>query len=187
MNLLAQATRPTADNTRIIPLTQGQFALVDVTDYESLSQFKWQALWNRKTRSFYAARTTAQLNHKGAHTVMMHRQILGLAIGDKRQVDHIESGQTLDNRRCNLRIVTQFDNQHNRRKMTIGQSRFKGVTRADKKWKAEIVSNGKWYYLGVHPTQEAAARAYDKFVFNLHGEFAVLNFPRSVTSKEQIS
>jgi len=177
MNLPKQETHPN-ESYRRIPLTQGQFALVDAADYESVSQFKWQAFWNTKTRSFYAGRTTAQLNKKGAHTVMMHREILGIPLGDKRQVDHVKSGRTLDNRRRNLRIVTRFQNQHNRRKMTIGQSRFKGVTRADKKWKAEIISHGKWYYLGVHPTEEAAARAYDEFVSELHGEFAVLNFPR---------
>ena len=30
---------------RIIPLTQGQVAIVDAADYESLMRWKWQAKW----------------------------------------------------------------------------------------------------------------------------------------------
>ncbi len=178
MNLPKQETRLHADDTRLIPLTQGQFAIVDAIDYEWLKHFKWQALWNKKTRSFYAARTTAQLNHKGAHTVMMHRQILGLEIGDKRQGDHIHSGETLDNRRSNLRIATGFQNQHNRRKRRDNSCGFKGVTPSGNgnkhPWKAEIVAHGEYHYLGCHDTPEEAHAAYCEAAKRLHGEFANL-------------
>lgn len=57
MNLKEQATRPQPDNTRRIPLSQGQFAIVDASNYDWLIQWKWYAQWNPKTRSFYAVRT----------------------------------------------------------------------------------------------------------------------------------
>ena len=37
-----------------IPLTQGQFAIVDDDMYEELSKYKWCAVWDRGTQSFYA-------------------------------------------------------------------------------------------------------------------------------------
>ena len=41
---------------RAIPLTQGQWALVDDADYEWLMQYEWCAQWDKDTRSFYAVR-----------------------------------------------------------------------------------------------------------------------------------
>jgi hypothetical protein len=172
MNQPKLETRPQANDTRLIPLTQGQFAIVDAADYEWLSNYKWQAKWNEKTRSFYAIRTTSAANGQKPTTVTMHRQILGLAVGDQRLGDHIESGDTLNNSRSNLRIANEFQNQHNRRRRRDSSSGLKGVTPQDGKWKAEIRANGKWYYLGFHTTKEAAYAAYCEAAKRLHGEFA---------------
>ena len=35
---------------RLIPLTQGKYALVDAADYDWLSQWRWGANWNGDTR-----------------------------------------------------------------------------------------------------------------------------------------
>lgn len=40
------AATPPNDSTRLIPLTQGKFAIVDAADYEWLSQFRCGALLN---------------------------------------------------------------------------------------------------------------------------------------------
>lgn len=47
-----------------IELTQGQHAIVDEADFESLAAHKWHAYWNRHTRSFYAARRSPRVNGK---------------------------------------------------------------------------------------------------------------------------
>lgn len=172
MNPSKRKAHPSADNTRHIPLTQGQSTRVNANNYKRFAKWKWYAQWNPKTRSFYAARTAPTVDGKCAGTIWMHREVLGLKRGDKRQGDHINSGDTLDNRRSNLRIASGFQNQHNRRKLRIGQSALKGVTRAHKKWKAEIKHNGKWYYLGVHETPELAHEAYCAAAEKLNGEFA---------------
>lgn len=57
-------------------------------------------------------------------TVLLHRKIAGAARGEV--VDHI-NGNKLDNRRSNLRVVTQSINQHNRHS-TTGKSKYQGVT-----------------------------------------------------------
>ncbi|MGA7730337.1 MAG: hypothetical protein WCD37_03580 [Chloroflexia bacterium] len=47
-------------------------------------------------------------------------------------------------------------------------------------WVARIKRYGVGYYLGVFPTVEAAARAYDAAAVRLFGEFARLNFPEEL-------
>jgi hypothetical protein len=49
--------------------------------------------------------------------VYLHREVLGLVAGDGMVADHID-GNTLDNRRCNLRAVTHAENLRNRRAIT---------------------------------------------------------------------
>lgn len=173
MNLRIQEAHPAVDDTRLITLTQGQFAIVDTADYAWLSQWKWHAQWHRSNNTFYATRDLPEINKKRYGTMPMHRQILGLARGDKRMGDHV-NGQPLDNRRSNLRIATSFENQHNRRIRRDSTSGFKGVFKVKDYdyWKAEIVVNGIWIYLGVHPTPEEAHAAYCEAAKRYCGEFA---------------
>jgi len=95
-----------------IPLTKGQVAIIDSIDFEAVSRFKWCSMWNQYTHSFYAYRWVLR-DGKGT-TQYMHRFLMELAHGDKRQVDHFNH-DTLDNRRSNLRIVTQSENAKNRK------------------------------------------------------------------------
>src|SRR5262245_60277041 len=75
----------------------------------------------------------------------MHRIILGLPMGDPREEDH-RNGNRLDNRRENLRIVVDGEQQQNRRPnrprvmSTLPQSRFRGVhwDAKSQKWRASV-------------------------------------------------
>jgi hypothetical protein len=87
-------------------------------------------------------------------------------------VDH-KNHDTLDNRRCNLRICTRSQNQANALKRP--NSRFKGLKRAGKKWKAEIQCDKRTYSLGTFDNEIQAALAYNKKAMELFGEFACLN------------
>ena len=72
--------------SRKIPLTQGQFAIVDDADYEDLMRFNWCAN-KRPNGRWYAERAVRKPN--GKQTIeYMHRRILGLKPGDKRDTDH---------------------------------------------------------------------------------------------------
>ena len=137
---------------KCISLTQGQFAVVDDEDYEELSKHKWHACWRPHTQSFYAQRNIRLPNDKQA-TELMHRRILGLERGDKRQGDHIDH-RTLDNRRSNVRIVTSQENHHNQRCNGYYWSN------RDKKYRAQIVANDVAKYLGSFDTKEEARKAY---------------------------
>src|SRR5882762_4759564 len=108
-----EVTQPLDESYRLIPLTQGQNAIVDAADYEWLSKWHWYAHWCPTTHSFYAG-TNIPVDG-GYWTVKMHRLILQLARGDRREGDH-KNGDTLDYRRNNLRIAEHRQNCENRRR-----------------------------------------------------------------------
>lgn len=155
------------DDHCAIPLTNGGETLVDLEDFWILSGYKF-------CRSCKYAATTAFIGkrHKYAHQLIM-------CPPDGYVVDHINRNG-LDNRRANLRVVSKGKNNINR---TPGPSRygFVGVRKATHSIKrpyfSEIQMNGKRQTSEFFPTPEEAARAYDEMARELHGEFAVLNFP----------
>lgn len=144
----------------------GKFAIVDDSDFEHLSQYRW------RYSQGYALRN-ATVNGKEI-TILMHRVILNLQPG--QQADHI-NGDKLDNRRSNLRAATHADNLRNR--PAHGRhSQYKGV--------CYDITNRRWKYTlqvdnqrigGYRSTEIEAARAYDALAIQHHGDFAWLNFP----------
>ena len=165
---------------KTIDLTQRKVALVDDEDFELLSRWKWYALRDHATLSFYAVRHTKAT--EGQKMVHMHRVILGLEYGDKRLGDHINR-DTLDNRRRNLRIATPAENCWNRGKQSNNKSGFKGVCyyKRSAKWVARIMCAGKVVTLGYFATPEEGHAAYCEAAKKFHGEFA------SVAPREQES
>lgn len=152
----------------------GFYAQVDDKDYAELAKHSWQVMF-RKNGRVYARRTITDADGKRA-VVLMHREILGLALGDPRQSDHINTAETLDNRRTNLRIATRSENQCNRRLQANNTCGVKGVRfhKKARKWQSEIQLKGRKYYLGLFLTIEAAKEAYDSAALRLHGDFARL-------------
>ncbi|KKN12808.1 hypothetical protein LCGC14_1012820 [marine sediment metagenome] len=157
-----------------IPLTQGQFALVDDADYDGLSKYKWFA-HKQHTGNFYALRHSPRENNKD-YSIQMHRQILGLGREDKHQTDH-KNHNTLDNQRNNLRVCTQSQNQRNRQSFRNSSSIYKGVSwrKDNKKWEAHIVIEGKKIHLGFFLLESKAALTYNNAAEKYFEEFACLN------------
>lgn len=119
--------------------------------------------------------------HEGCVRVArrMHRVLIDAE--DGLEVDHI-NGDTLDNRRANLRQCTTSENHRNsgKRYTSMSTSRFKGVgkrvTRAGRdRWRAAIKDNGRNLYLGTFDTEMEAVMAWNAAAKELHGEFARLN------------
>jgi hypothetical protein len=156
-------------NTKLIPLTQGKFAIVDAEDYDFLMQWSWQAKSFPVDKSvFYAKR-----DNKGKH-VYMHRVLIKASKGEI--VDHVNRNP-LDNRKCNLRLCTISQNAYNRKKVSNNTSGYKGVglIKGSNKWWAKIKVNKTSIHLGAFNCPIEAAKAYDEAATKHHGEFALTN------------
>jgi hypothetical protein len=166
--------QPANDEVRYIALSKGKFAIVDKEDYEWLRKFKWFASGSEKYP--YAAR--AIYPQKGVKIMLyMHRMIMNAPEGFV--VDHI-NGNTLDNRRANLRLATKRQNTCNMRVNKEGcSSKYRGVGwhKASKKWIAKISVERKRIHLGVFDSEVEAAKAYDTAAIMYYEEFARVNFP----------
>lgn len=141
---------------RLIPLTQGQSAIVDDQDFEFLSQWKWYA--HKRPCTFYAERTQTVCGKKVKF--WMHRLIM--ATPDGMFVDHID-GNGLNNTRANLRNVTHKQNMVNRSLWRDGTTTGHRGVYLDKRDGAifsSITIDGKSIYLGRFASIEAAANAY---------------------------
>lgn len=150
-----------------IPLTQGKVALVDDEDYGWLMAMgSWHA-------SIKGSGWVAQKRHKGKIR-RMHRIILDAP--DHLHVDHINH-QTLDNRRCNIRLCTRSQNLQNMRKKSEATSKYKGVDWCETRgrWRAQIKFDGKEIHLGYFANEGVAAKVYNKAAQQHFGEFAFLN------------
>jgi hypothetical protein len=94
------------------------YCVVDDTDYDWAMQWRWSATPNSTGLKFYASRSTRLEGRDGGQTrIYLHKEILLRAKGappGRRFVigDHL-SGQSLDNRRCNLRWATRSMNARN--------------------------------------------------------------------------
>jgi hypothetical protein len=113
---------------------------------------------------------------------MMHKLIAKTP--DGKLTDHINCNR-LDNRKINLRHVTDSQNAQNQTPWIKENkhSKHKGVCflknreyPLKKPWMAYIGMNGKRKYLGYYATEEEAAHVYDKAAKELFGEFAKPNF-----------
>lgn len=161
---------------KLIPLTQGKFAMVDDADFEELSRHKWCVL--RAARGFYAVRVVWGSRQK---MIYMHRAIMGALPG--QEVDHID-GNRLNNTRANLRIVDRAGQARGFQSKRIGaSSEFRGVSwhTPYNKWRAAIKHEGRQYFLGYFTVEKerAAALVFDNKARELGWPESGLNFPKT--------
>lgn len=152
-----------------VELTQGKITRVDEDVWDSMQSVKWGVM--KSTRGRYYCVRGVYDNPVTRHIkrLWLHREIMKPPAD--MVVDHI-SGDSLDNRRCNLRICTPAQNAKNQGKNSLNKSGFRGVCRAGNKWQALIAHEGKQRYLGTFSTPEEAHAAYCKASEEYHGEFA---------------
>ncbi len=156
---------------RKIPLTKGQYTVVDDTDYKFLNQWKWFASYTRA--GFYAARQSrVSEGFIKRKLIFMHRV---LCPGEHEHVDHRDC-DTLNNRRNNLRGCTASQNHQNRPK-NRGTSKYKGVhwVEDEQRWYAAIKIGEGRKHLGIFVNEIDAGRAYNEAAKEGFGEFANLN------------
>lgn len=161
-----------------IKLTKGYVALVDDSDYDHLSNYKWFASICNGGK-VYAGRNSKYIKGVKRFHISMHRYLLGLINTDRNTVvDHID-GNGLNNQRANLRICSRSVNNANKKSKVGSTSKYLGVSLWKRLsgttcWKAQISNKGT-IHIGFFETEEAAALAYNIKAIEIRGEFARLN------------
>lgn len=154
-----------------IKLTQDKIAFVDDEESPRLSLFRWYA--NHERGRWYVRR---QSRHESGKQVgiKLHREIVNAKPG--QIVDHI-NGNGLDNRKENLRICNDSENQRNKRIGSSNKSGYKGVCWISSrgKWKVYVQVDKKRIHLGYFENLIDAALAYNQGAMKHHGVFAKLN------------
>ena len=174
--------------------------LIDEEDYDLVDGIKWTASTKSKRNKFYVQRlinfryvtdpkTGKRKQRRDPHR--LHREIikrkLNLQEEDIKglQVDHI-NGDSLDNRRENLRLVTDKENSWNKGPTKRNSSGYVGICwRKDvQKWRTQVrficeqTGKREQKSLGYYNDKEEAARAYDRWIIANRDEHAYTNFPR---------
>lgn len=146
--------------------------LIDDEDYEICSGLYLQL--NKQHNNKLRVKCIYWKNGKRIIDTYLHRFILNVSKGI--QIDHI-NGNCLDNRRFNLRLCNNIENNQNRKIDKRNSSGYKGVyfDKIRKKWVAEIKVNKCKKFIGRFINKEEAAIAYNKFAKKYFKKFAVLN------------
>lgn len=163
--------QPDDPSYRFIPLTDGKKTIIETEFYDLFMRWRWTAWWNKGTKSFYAVR----YSRKGG-CIYMHREILGLKKGDKRQGDH-KNHDTLDNRRFidgkeQLRIATHQENMWNTSKKSTNKTGYKWVYEHRGIYRYSIRVNGKRIQHSGFSTPKAAHDAACIAAAEHHKQFA---------------
>ena len=146
---------------------QGRIALVSDEDWHELTY----------RQSWYRCVAKKNVYAKWGSGKVMHKEVFmkcNEELGEGESIDH-KNGETLDNRRENLRRATHSEQSHNKRKRAGCSSEYYGVSRIGSRWGGTIMKEGKKYPIGMHATEEEAALAYNRVATKLYGEKAQLN------------
>lgn len=109
--------------------------------------------------------------HKGSANrntrVYMHQLIMGRRRG--YVIDHV-NGNSLDNRRSNLRFCTRQQNAFNR----LAKSGHRGITwnKQYQRWVARIQHQGRAHFIGKYTELQHGIIAYNAVAKVLYGEYA---------------
>ena len=154
---------------KYIDLPNNKQVIVDDEDFDYLNQFKWNFNSRYVVRNKHN-KCYGKCKGKGCSKVFIHRVIMNTPKG--METDHI-NGNTLDNRKINLRICTRSQNAFNSSVHRDTHSGYKGVywNSINKKWIVTI----RRKYFGSFSSKELAAQIYNENVVDYYGEYSRLN------------
>jgi hypothetical protein len=111
------------------------YALVDDDVFEELGSLRWSL-----HSQGYAYRQAPGLPRRN---VLLHRAVMGLEYGDRREIDH-ENRNRLDCRRENLRITDRAGNAQNIVARRGARSRFRAVSWKKDRGRWQVIVGGRW-------------------------------------------
>lgn len=151
----------------------GSWFLVDAVDQEYLEQFNWSG--------GSAGRRYVHTNYAKGVWLPVHRLIMERVLNRKLErseyVDHINR-DPLDNRRSNIRLATPLQNSSNIGVISRNTSGYRGVSFKQyyQRWEANIMFDGKWFFVGRFADASTAAWMRDQWALALCGDHAYTNF-----------
>jgi hypothetical protein len=163
------------EGTITIQLTKGQSTVIDAVDAD-LAEMNWHAA--KRKHGYYAQASSRNPDTQKRELINLHRIILGRKIGRTLSVGEIcdhANGNTLDNRRSNLRLASILESARNRGIRKDSQNGYKGIKKERNRWGVIIKINKKQLRFGVYATPEHAAIVYNHVARLYFGEFARLN------------
>jgi len=149
--------------------------VIDDEDYNKIKDYKLHIIFCKKSKGFYARAYKKKTECETRKQYYLHRYLVDCPKG--KITDHI-NGDSLDNRKQNLRICDGSENICNSGKRDMDStSKYKGVSfvKKEKKWQAAIMKNKQTKFLGHFIKETDAAMAYNQAAIKYHGEFARLN------------
>lgn len=154
-----------------IPVSGGKaFTKIDADDEARVRQHTW--CFNKVAAKKYVhCRVRTPENPKGK-MLKLHRFVVGVT-DRSLSVDHI-NGDTLDNRKENLRICKQGENMRNYRR-AYGKVAARGISLSRSgRYRVRIRLDGRGVEVGTFDTQRDAEVAYAFASQIFHGEFGSL-------------
>lgn len=112
---------------------------IDTEDIAKCNKYTWYARYSSKLKNFYIGAPVY-----GSKNIILHRFLKDCPI--EFEIDHINRN-TLDNRKCNLRVCTRFINMQN---LSTNKSGYVGVwfDKSRKSYQVRINVNNKQINLG---------------------------------------
>jgi hypothetical protein len=150
--------------------------IIDPIDFEMTKKYKWSS------SDFQYVRRIGKDSSGNKERIFLHRSILGLTKHTKQVVDHI-NGDGLDNRRCNLRIVTQHQNCMNHQTNKNNKSGVNGIyyLAVNNTWKVKITINHKVINLGSFKDFGKACKVRKEAEEKYYGEYKCINEKRIIS------
>ena len=144
-----------------IQLTHGYVAVIDDEDEARVRQHRWRPLVQQL--NVYAIARLPRLKGK-QRTIYMHRLIVEAKRGER--VTH-RDGDGLNNTRANLEVRC-VRKVRRRAPAGVRMSRYQGGAwdAESGRWEVLLGPPGACVRIGLYPTEEAAARAYDETAFS---------------------
>lgn len=138
---------------------------IDSEDIERCKNHKWAINYNKSINNFYCI--CRRMNDK---KIYLHRYIMDFP--ENKVIDHINRN-TLDNRKCNLRICTQKINNTNRspvnKNNTSGYANIYFYKKYNK-YKVAFKHNYKEIFVGYFDKLEDAKKARDNEKIRIYNE-----------------
>jgi hypothetical protein len=155
------------DGVGVLWLDDGMWRTTfSLEDLELVQSYRWY--WHITRRAMDEGYVTATKDKK---TIRLHRLVTNCPIG--YVTDHI-NGDTTNNTRENLRIISPLANCHNRQKNRNNSSGYKGVVKVGEKYVTSCQTENHRESMTTELTPEFAGSMYDLMLLMQRGPENVL-------------